>query len=438
MDVKRGKLSAASSSLFVTNAALISFAGLTVASSIWLSPALTALFAFLLLLCAASRIWGEQSMKRIRVSAECSAFRLFAGQTAEIAFRVENEKFLPLLWIEVALPFPRGRCIWPEGDQFEVFVPEDEDDEKERERGSEIRKKFSFLLWHQELEWKSVWTARRRGIYQPGRARVRSGDGFGLCQAEKIYQMDGLLPVAVYPAVRPVDPAPFLQVSWEAKYGDRGFLEDTGLVKGLRNYRQDDSYKKINWRALARGQELSVNLFETILPKAVHFILDGESFLGREDGGTALEETLSVLGSLSLRLGEARVRCGLSLPASLHMPAVNLAASEQTGPEEFLYRLASYEPKAELDKEEYERTSKFRLLPSKFDEAGILNLACEGARMFLVSFDTASVAALRLLEKLDASAVTLMPFCEPCAAEEARFSGYRILPVRRIERGNGG
>ena len=47
------------------------------------------------------------------------------------------------------------------------------------------RRRIIFLMGMQTLTWDTVWTARRRGIYRPGRFTLRSGDGFGLTQSSQ-------------------------------------------------------------------------------------------------------------------------------------------------------------------------------------------------------------------------------------------------------------
>ena len=83
-------------------------------------------------------------------------------------------------------------------------------------------------------------------------------------------------------------------------------MEDLTVIRSTRNYMTTDSLKHINWRLAARGLPLSVNVYEDILPKNVHFLLDGESFGGNVPHWEELEETLSILASEFVLLADYR------------------------------------------------------------------------------------------------------------------------------------
>ncbi len=58
-------------------------------------------------------------------------------------------------------------------------------------------------------------------------------------------------------------------------------MEDNNRAPGLPGeYQPGDSWKHINWRMAAREQGTPVNLYQTIQPRGLRFLLDGESFCG--------------------------------------------------------------------------------------------------------------------------------------------------------------
>ena len=154
--------------------------------------------------------------------------------------------------------------------------------------------------------------------------RLHTGDGFGLGQIErKIAENEGQK-FAVYPKLVRIKPDLFLRNLWNADTGARGVMEDPTVIRSTRDYMTTDSLKHINWRLAARGLPLSVNVYEDILPRNIHFLFDGESFGGPESHLDEMEEALSILGSEIVRLRELQVQCGLSLSRGAGTPAVNI------------------------------------------------------------------------------------------------------------------
>ena len=110
---------------------------------------------------------------------------------------------------------------------------------------------------------------------------------------------------------------------------DRGCIEDNTLFKGIHDYQSGDSIKHINWRVLARQGELTVNEYQSVIPRHVTFVLDLLSFTTwREEttnSGTmmvldrfdseSLEDMISLTASCILALTERKIRCTLVLPA---------------------------------------------------------------------------------------------------------------------------
>ena len=61
------------------------------------------------------------------------------------------------------------------------------------------------------------------------------------------------------------------------------------MLRGCREYQPGDSWKHINWRMAAREQGTPVNLYQTIQPRGLRFLLDGESFCGLSQDWRELE-----------------------------------------------------------------------------------------------------------------------------------------------------
>ena len=114
----------------------------------------------------------------------------------------------------------------------------------------------------------------------------------------------------------------------ELQKSPRGFYTDPTLTKSVRDYRDGDSPRDINWRALARSGQLLVNVYENLDMCRVCLIADLEAFSIFEhvDSGThtgterradteRMERMLSLLASCILALDERSVLCSLIIPA---------------------------------------------------------------------------------------------------------------------------
>jgi hypothetical protein len=243
-----------------------------------------------------------------------------------------------------------------------------------------------------------------------------SGDGFGLTQTERT--LDGLRDrcVAVYPRMQPVRTELFLRTLWDASSAAAGCLEDPTMIRSTRDYLQTDHFKRINWRVTARQQRTIVNTYETILPRSAHFVLDGESFNGPVPAAEQLEDTLSILTSLLLRLEDAGVCCSLSLPRCAGGPPREIAGTAHTPLEEMLFALAGYELMELAQPENPEDPPYAR--PSEFWK-GISGAWATAGRVYYLCFDSAHVNAGGLLTRLDAAKTVLLPYAP--AGEDARL-----------------
>lgn len=372
---------------------------------------LAAVLILLAVLACASRLWAFAAARGLSVSVTSPVRGLFPGDTVTFDIQVCNGKFLPVVWLELFFPLSRSLCLTPEL----CRKPEDwEAPELEAAQASPAlvgEKRFSFLLWYETRHYASQWTANRRGIYSTEGWRLRTGDGFGLTQVERRLLPEAGAPFAVYPRLVEVSPALFLRNLWNADTGARGVMEDLTVIRSTRDYMTTDSLKHINWRLTARGLPLSVNVYEDILPKSAHFLLDGESFSGPSPHPAELEEALSILASELVRLRDEQVRCGLSLCRGAGCGALsgleNLEAQ--------LRALAAYQP--EPDERDDESGKVLPQVP-RFDEAPILEAAQGVGRFYYIAYDTDCLSTRPLLKKLDPARTCLLTYREPGAYGE--------------------
>ncbi len=424
----------ARSSLFVSGGALGTFAVLAVLGAVFHVRALCAAAAFLFVLCLVSRLWGESALRDVSVHCESAPAALFPPGEVTLRLRIKNDKLLPVIWLEVVQLLEEDAPLIP-AEAAEICRVRGVQAQLEGAAGEEaafLYKKFTFLMGGEELTWESRWNARRRGIFHPGRLQLRAGDGFGLSQREQLVGGAGDPFVAVYPAVQPVSVDLFLKDMWEATSGASGYLEDPTIIKSTRDYARTDAFKRINWRMTARSQRTVVNTYETILPKSAHFIVDGESFNGPRETGEAFEDMLSILTSLILRLEEAGIQCGVSLPRSREDAPRELLGAEQTPLEEILTAFAGYRLRELVGTEEDPR--KLYVRPAEFRDSQILSLRNVG-RFYYVCSALDRVEKGGLVSRLDPARTVLLPYTAPSSLRESALQAFSVVGLNTLKRG---
>ena len=424
----------ARSSLLVSTGCLGLFAVLAALCALFGLRELCVVLSFLFFFCLVSRLWGESALKDVTVEYEGAPAALFPPGEVTLKFRIRNNKLLPVIWMDLVQMLEKDAPLFP-ANPAEVCRVSGEQARLEGAKGEDaffLHKKFTFVTGGEELSWESRWTARRRGIFRPGRMELRGGDGFGLTQKERRIG-GGDRCVAVYPALQPVSVDLFLQDMWEASGSAKGYLEDPTIIKSTRDYALTDPFKRINWRVTARSQKTVVNTFETILPKSAHFIVDCESFNGPLPESDAFEDMFSILTSLILRLDAAGIRCSVSLPKDRTTSAREIVGAERTPLEEILFAFAGYELRELVHTEEGER--KVYALPSFFRDSQILSLQNVGKFYYLCS-SLEKVPHTGLISRMDPARTVLLPYTAPDSLQEAALHEFSVVDLRSLKRGD--
>lgn len=278
-------------------------------------PAVAALLLTVSAVGLVSRLWGEISLHRVQAQVSADRQTVSVGQTMSLRYTIENNKALPLIWLELCQDIPVRDCLTP-ADGF-VRREYSAQEAQYTGRGGAWMRRFPFVMGFHRLEWETVWRAERRGVYRPKNFVLRSGDAFGLTQSTgEAEGLSGQIFV-VWPKIIPVRTEPFLRNVWTGVTGKAGWTEDPTVMRGERDYQPGDPWKRIDWRIAARTGELMVRQFDTVMPLSGLFILDAAALIDRE-------EAISLLASILLALGNAGVSCGLALPATKSAPPVLL------------------------------------------------------------------------------------------------------------------
>jgi len=352
--------------------------------------------AFFGLVC---RLWAFLAWKNLQVRVDVPKTGIFPGSRAEVQFSVKNSKLMPVSWLDAVMPLEKPLVINPGEDMM------DRDDEKFAMRCSVIDSRS-------HCTFNTQWDAVRRGLVTLKDMGFFTGDGFGFVKCRVETDPAGVKEIAVYPRLLPVDIERFVSSMWEGENSPKGILEDVSLIKLTRPYEEYDSLKKINWRMLARGQQLSVNQYEVIRPKKIHFIFDGESFNGDEPREGELEDALSILASLVMRLDEWGMECGFSFPATRRLRPSNIFPAGETS-REILYRMAEYQMiPPEYNSEASAANERRFFAPSYFDTEGIIGGWQQLGKVWFITFSNDSAARSKTLQRLRGLPVNVLVYDE--------------------------
>jgi len=264
---------------------------------------LLVLSILLLVLAGVSRLWSWQSLRQMSSQMTINQSRVFPGESIDLALGVTNRKWLPLPWlsIEVELPYKLVKGLSAPS----PYARE--------------RRRWTTAIWGgQRVGWKHRLQCQARGDYRLGPVRLRSGDVFGLFPRETIQaQWAHLL---VYPRIVPVDK---LKPPLRALSGDRStsrnIYEDTSRTIGTREYRHDDPFKRIHWKASARGAQLQARQYESTTSLSLFIALDVGSFCLPEPDEEAFELAVTTVASLAYAAHGEKSAFGLMANAVLEI-----------------------------------------------------------------------------------------------------------------------
>ena len=218
---------------------------------------------------------------------------LYAGEMSTLKETITNDKLLPLPALEVRFAADRGlEFVGPS------LVNSGESDQRYK------RDVFSFLF-HQRIERTLPFTAARRGCYPIASCSVVGYDfSFHTGHYREYPQQTTLY---VYPRQIGTEQIALLfqAVSGEILSSSR-LYPDPFAFAGIREYRRSDPMHHINWKASARTGSLMVNQFDSTTSVSLSLLFDLEDTRILKYGDL-LEETLSIVSSLSARLVAARM-----------------------------------------------------------------------------------------------------------------------------------
>jgi len=300
-------------SLFAKPAAIIAWLVLCILTILFEKPAIGFFLGFVFLLTLSSYLWARFSLRDVDFELSVNRIGMFPGQVFTVTRIVRNRKTLPMLWADIREACIPEDCAAPLMDvivERELYGNSENGPEKIYERLYTL----SLIRWRQSVLFKDEWQAKHRGIMEIDTSLLSSGDGFGLCAEGRPYKNTGPRRIVVYPRLARTSVSGIINDMWDTRSENNGFLKDRTVIKSVRDYLPGDAARDVNMRMLARGQSLKTNVFETVTPDTILFILDSGSFKGGDP--EVFERALSVTASMIDELVKRGIRTALMTPAS--------------------------------------------------------------------------------------------------------------------------
>lgn len=347
MDDKKPRQS--SGSLFLSVPGLIILAFFFVLSLIMKANIISIFLLLFLLLCIIAGLWSKKVSKQVQADGRALTTCCFPGDEIILELSLHNNGPLAAVWTDLYLPFLHAELASPKCGTFCSIEMKDP-----AFCGIALHQKFTWISGYQTLSCKTQLLAHKRGILHSDYIYLHTGDGFGIGTARCGNLPTSPVSIAIFPKLYPVNTQNLLLRGSTLNTGKRGQYEDVTLVKNIRLYQHGDNFKRINWRMLAKQQDVLVNLYEKITPESIFFVLDmeGFSYQAHRPGGndndmmdciheTEFELAISAIASCIVALSDQGVACGLILPGYQDVPAAFIYGENNAlRTEELLYRLA--------------------------------------------------------------------------------------------------
>ncbi|HUZ01736.1 MAG TPA: DUF58 domain-containing protein [Thermomicrobiaceae bacterium] len=250
-------------------------------------PALSILALLTLVTAGGSFLWSRASLDGVQYRRTLSEDRVFRGETIELTASVVNRKWLPLAWLEVE-------------DQISDRVKVRERETLPSSRpGTTVLRITTSVRWFERVSWTFHLDCPERGAFGLGPVSLRSGDLFGFfARRERLDLADRFI---VYPRIVPIDQLGFPAVH---PFGEervpQHLITDPSRTIGVRDYRPEDSFRFIHWKATARLQEVQVKVFEPTVTVQFGVFLSLDTYERYWEGVDYERAESAIVGAASL------------------------------------------------------------------------------------------------------------------------------------------
>ena len=250
---------------------------------------LIALGLVLLIVVSVSTVWKNLSLFGVTYQRYFDRTRVFPGEPIELTVVVQNNKPLPLTWLRFRDELP----VYPDtGDETHTMVGE--------LTGRFTLQNIYSMQSRERVERKAILRFLSRGYYKIGPVSYESGDIFTLFTREREHRyLDKLV---VYPQIYPLDE---LGLPPKEPFGEikvrHSLFSDPIRTRGIRDYRPEDRFRDVHWKATARRGQLQTKVFDPSTGMTMSVFLNVSTFARHWMGydPDLLERAISVAASVA-------------------------------------------------------------------------------------------------------------------------------------------
>jgi uncharacterized protein (DUF58 family) len=209
-----------------------------------------ALGLVLLIIVAVSTIWKNLSLFGVSYERDFDRTRVFPGEPIEMTITVQNDKTLPLTWLRFRDEMPVPALT---GDENQSLI-------------GELTGRFTLqnvftMQSHERVHRRAILRFPTRGFYKIGPVTYESGDIFTLFTIEREHKhIDTLV---VYPQIWPLEE---LGLPPKEPFGEvkvfHSLFTDPIRTRGIRDYRPEDRFRDVHWKASARRGHLQTKVYD--------------------------------------------------------------------------------------------------------------------------------------------------------------------------------
>lgn len=195
-----------------------------------------------------ARLWMRQVTKQLRGGRQFTD-RAFTEDRVPVRLTIENDGWVPLLWVEIDETLPLGL------------------------RAAAFERQVIALAPHGRWEMTYTLNCYRRGRYTIGPTTLRTGDPLGIARQELRWREPHDL--IVYPRVVPLERLGLPTRSPLATLpASTPLFEDSSRIVSVRAYQRGDSLRRVHWPATARTGQLVVKQFQQAIARETAICLD--------------------------------------------------------------------------------------------------------------------------------------------------------------------
>ena len=265
------------------------------------SAAIIALGVALIVIVGLSNWWKRVSLVGVSYERSFDRTHVFPYEEILMTLTINNSKPLPLTWLQFSDELP----VAPEEHgAFAVKVSE--------VAGTYHLQNTLSMNGYERTQRKVSLRIKRRGFYQIGPVRYKSGDIFTLFTLEREHRyIDQLV---VYPQVLSLET---LQLPAREMFGDlkvrRSLFIDPVKTRGIRDYQPQDRFRDVHWKATAKRGDLQTKVYDPASGMTVVPFLNVATFARHWMGfdSELLERAISVTASVASYAAEQRWGVGV-------------------------------------------------------------------------------------------------------------------------------